>query len=77
MHGDTALLPRMSASPLARFSQHDGAAMWRRLRSSHLLLSGRRQWCVSKSSANRAGRGNLNRPVLRPIMSLASRRCDD
>jgi len=39
-HGDTTLLPRTSASPLARFGQHNGAAMQRGLCSSHLLLSG-------------------------------------
>ena len=62
--GDTARSPPpcMSASPLARFGQHDGPAMWRGLRSSHLLLSGRRR----SRASNRAGRGDLNRPVLRP-----------
>jgi len=36
-------LPDASASPLARFGQHDGPALRRGLRSSHLLLGGRRQ----------------------------------
>jgi len=60
--GDTARSPphRTSASPLARFGQHDGPAMRRRLCSSHLLLSGRRR----SRASNWAGRGDLNRQVL-------------
>jgi len=37
--GDTAqpsTTPHTYASPLARFARHDGPAMWRGLRSSHL-----------------------------------------
>jgi len=51
--GDTARCPppHTSASPLARFGQHDGPAVRRGLRSSHLLLSGRRRSRASKSSA--------------------------
>jgi len=50
--GDTASLPRPHIRfPLARFGQHDGPAMWRRLRSLHLLLSGRRRSSASMSSA--------------------------
>jgi len=51
------------------------------LRSSHLLLSGRRRSRASKSSAqrpNRACRDDLNWPVLRPgYMSSVSHQCDD
>jgi len=49
--GDTARCPppHTSASPLARFGQHDGPAMRRGLRSSHLLLSRHRRSRASMS----------------------------
>jgi len=84
MHAELATppaLPPCVPSPLVLFGQHDGPAMRHGLRSSHLLLSGRRRSRASKSSAqqpNRAGRGDLNQPVLPPgYMSSASRRCND
>ena len=43
--------PHAPASQLARFGQHDVPAMRRGLRSSHLLLCGRRRSRASKSSA--------------------------
>jgi len=51
--GDTTRSPppRTSASPLARFGQHDGPAMRCGLHSSHLLLSGHRRSRASMSSA--------------------------
>jgi len=61
-------LPPCVPSPLAPFGQHDGPAMRRGLRSSHLLLSGRHRSRASKSrsKSNRACRGDLNQPVLPP-----------
>jgi len=73
MHAELATppaLPPCVPSPLVLFGQHDGPAMRHGLRSSHLLLSGRR-W---SRASNRAGRGDLNRPVLRAdYMSSAPR----
>jgi len=58
MHAELATLPALlctSASPLTRFGQHDSPAMWRGLRSSHMLLSGHHQSRASMSSAAQPG----------------------
>ena len=53
--------------------------MWRGLRSSHLLLSGRRQSRAMRPCPwpNPAGRGDLNRPVLRRLYHLPETPADE
>jgi len=80
MHAELATppaLPPCVPSPLAPFGQHDGPAIWRRLRPSHLLLSGHCRSRGSKSSAQPCLPRRSQPTGLTAGLSSASRWCDD